>query len=139
MFEDLKNIPKQKIRKDTPWRLGIGLVLSLLIFLVFPQTQDFLLFAVLFFWCQTWSYGEDYLNRPFRPSVMRIIMELYWPLTSLKNRVQGKKKILAEALPYLPPFLFGLLFSLTLQTSSILTAILALATAYLTHKKLRTV
>lgn len=118
MFEDLKKIPGQKLRSDTLARLVVGMTLFFLLILFSFERLPRFYFLVGYFWTQAWSYGDHYMQRSFRPALMRIIMELFWPFYQRAKSSRANSFVFL-VFCYLPPLLIlcALIFFLKIDFS----------------------
>lgn len=109
MFEgikNLKNLKDQRLRGDTPWRVGLGFLVTGILALMSVSIFNILFFVVAYFWTQSWSYAGHYRSRKFRPNFMRILMEFYWPFKKAAMKREGALRFFFVSLTYLIPLLF---------------------------------
>lgn len=120
---------------NTVKRVGFGLILAPVIFLLFDFTLA-VIALVCYFWVQVWAYQEVYKTRKFRISFVRIIVEIHWLIEKLSENIGEQNKV-AQFFVYLPPFLFCLLITSYISSewtyflSSLLIIILSLALSQL--------
>ena len=96
---------RKSFRQDTPARLLIAFFVFIICLLLSLKALNILLIMTSYFWTQFLCYGQQYRQKPFRPSFARLVMEVHWIIEKIEDNSEVKSFFFAPFY-YFPPVIF---------------------------------